>query len=90
MIDSLYNTMTAHPVLFLGCWTLFQWVFSAYASSLRAPTVTSSQSYLSWFAIVNAVAGNLKRINPPQVENSPNFVAAVEKHIASNGGKDVS
>jgi hypothetical protein len=80
-MDTLYNAFVAHPALFLSIWTgaftLFQWVFSAYASSLRAPTSTSTQNYVSWFAIVNTVAGNLARINPPKVENSPNFEAAV-------------
>ena|SRR5271155_450265 len=80
-MDTLYNAFLGHPALFLTIWTgaftLFQWVFSAYASSLRAPTAQSSQNYVSWFAIVNSVAGNLARINPPKVENSPNFEAAV-------------
>lgn len=83
-ITALTNLVSNHPLISLGVWTVFQWVFSAYASSLRAPTKDCSQSYLSWFAIVNTVAGNLSRINPPKVENSPNFEAAVTKRI--NGG----
>jgi len=87
-MDNLYNFIVAHLGLFLFLWTsvwqLFNWVFTAYASSLRAPTAQSTQNYVSWFAIVNSVAGNLSRVSPPKVENSPNFESAVIKRI--NGG----
>lgn len=90
MIDQLYNFAVAHPFLFLTIWTAiwngFYFVFSAYVGSLRAPTAQSTQNYCSYFAVMNAIAGNLHRMNPPQVENSPNWQAAVQKYIAANGG----
>ena len=71
------NFIQEHPIAFVILWTTFQYAFSAFASSLRAPTNASPQWYLSIFAVINAIAGNLSRISPPKVESSPNFEAAV-------------
>jgi hypothetical protein len=86
-MDTIYNFFVAHPVLAVGLWTGFLWVFCAFAGSLRAPTAASPQWYLSLFAVVNAVAGNLSRMSPPKVEDSPNFQAAVKK---LNGGSNAN
>lgn len=83
LTNDFFTLLKEHPIFVLSCWTFIQtvaqWIFSAYASSLRAPTAQSSQNYLSWFTIVNTVAGNWNRRNPPRVEDSPNFQAAVDK-----------
>lgn len=81
MRNFIVNNLALCLSIWTGFTTLLNWIFSAYASSLRAPTAQSSQSYVSWFAIVNRVAGNLARIDPPKVEDSPNFEAAVEAYL---------
>jgi hypothetical protein len=78
-MNAFFTLLKQHPVFVLSCWSAAQYVWSVYASSLRAPTASASQAYLSWFAIVNGTAGNVKRIKPPEVESSPNFHAAVAK-----------
>lgn len=65
-----------------------EWVhFSAYivfanaVSAMDAPTATSSGFYRWSFRFLNGIASNLSRTRIPVIESSPNFHAAVERHI---------
>ena len=60
-----------------GILVLFIYIcFNAFVGSLRAPTASSRQAYVSFFAVMNALAANFGRMFP-KVENSPNFEPAV-------------
>lgn len=55
---------------------------SAFINALPAPTATSSQGYIFFFKlVVGLVAGNPSRARNNAVESSPNWQAAVQKHI---------
>ena len=69
---SIYDFIAGHPWAVL----LLYVTFNAFVGSLRAPTVKSSQGYVSFFAVLNALALNFGRMFP-KVENSPNFEPAV-------------
>lgn len=56
-------------------------VFANAVSAMDAPTATSSGFYRWSFRFLNGVASNLSRTRIPVIEDSPNFQAAVEKHI---------
>lgn len=71
-LNAIYNFVNQH-----GFAVLIMYIcFNAFVGSLRAPTSTSSQVYVSFFAIVNALAANFGRMFP-KVESSPNFEPAV-------------
>ena len=72
VLSSIWNYIGSHG------WTvlLSYVIYNAFVGSLKAPTATSSQAYISVFAILNAIAANFGRISP-KVENSPNFQPAV-------------
>jgi hypothetical protein len=54
-------------------------VWSAFVSSLPAPTAQSTPKYQFWFKFFNTLAANLARAKSTAVENSPNFQDAVNK-----------
>lgn len=62
-----------------------QFLFSVLVGALEAPTAQSSSKYRYWFKVANTIVGNLKRANPPRVEDSPNFEAALNKAIQAIG-----
>lgn len=75
-----------HPyAAMIGTW-LVNNVVTAMISSLPAPTATSAPSYVYWFKVLNTVAGNFKRAQSTAIENSPNWQAAVDKHMAEQNG----
>lgn len=47
-------------------------------ASLESPTKDSSMTYRNFFRIANVIVFQWERINP-KIENSPNFVDAVNK-----------
>lgn len=51
-------------------------------SAMPMPTKDSSPTYIFWFKFFNNLVGNELRANLPPLENSPNFLPAVEKHNA--------
>lgn len=61
---------------------LFNNIITAFIGSFPAPTKDSSVKYVFWFKFSNTVIGNLKRAQSTALENSPNWQAAIEKHIA--------
>lgn len=71
-LNAIYNFVNQHGFAVL----ILYICFNAFVGSLRAPTSTSSQVYVSFFAIVNALAANFGRMFP-KVESSPNFQPAV-------------
>lgn len=83
-MHAIHHWIAQNPALTLVLWTIFLGAFSAYVGSLRAPTKDSSQSYVSYFAIMQSLVLNFSRIKP-QVENSPNFQAAVNIQQAQAG-----
>jgi hypothetical protein len=59
-------------------------------SSMKAPTEKSSDSYIFWFTFLNKMIGNKARAEQTAVENSPNWIPAVTKHLNnynSNSGQ---
>lgn len=73
----------AHPFALVLSW----WVFSAAVGSLPAPTKDSSRFYQWFYPFANTLGANLARAFNTKVENSPNFLPAVDLHNEANGGK---
>jgi hypothetical protein len=71
-INEVLSFLNQHGILVLFLYI----IFNAYVGSLRAPTAKSGQTYVSFFAVMNALAANFGRMFP-KVENSPNFEPAV-------------
>jgi hypothetical protein len=72
VLTQIYNFVAGHP-----WWTFFFYlIYTTFVGSLKAPTATSSQAYISLFAVLNAVATQFSRMSP-KVESSPNFEPAV-------------
>lgn len=71
-LTAIYNFINQHAITVL----ILYICFNAFVGSLKAPTANSSQVYVSFFAICNALAANFGRMFP-KVENSPNFEGAV-------------
>lgn len=63
-------------------------VYSAAIGALPAPTAQSKPFYRWFFSFSNTLAANFVRAFGPKVENSPNFLAAVNIHNQqkTNGG----
>lgn len=67
-----------------------QYLASVLVGALEAPTAQSTPKYRYWFKVANTIVGNLKRANPPKIEDSPNFEAALNaaiQKIAESKGK---
>ena len=79
-MHALHHFIAQNPVEAITIWTIFLGAFSAYAGSLRTPTKDDSQTYVSYFAVIQSLAFNFQRIKP-QVENSPNWDDAVKKYL---------
>jgi hypothetical protein len=77
------NWATHHLWLFaiIGTW-VFNNIITVMVSSLPAPTKDSSPKYVYWFKVLNTVIGNIARANSTAIEQSPNFHAAIEAHMA--------
>ncbi len=78
-MDSLLNFFHAHPFFLVGAW----WLYSAATGALPAPTAKSSPFYQWAYQFLNTIAANLMRAFNSKVENSPNFLPAVDLHVAS-------
>lgn len=78
------NFIHAHPFALVLSW----WVFSAATGSLPAPTAQSSPFYQWMFKFLNTIAANIARAYNTSVENSPNFLPAVDLHISKQAGPD--
>jgi len=68
----------------LGTW-VFNNVVTVLVGELQAPTATSTEKYKYWFRVLNKFVGNKQRANSTSIENSPNFLPAVEKLLAQHG-----
>ena len=83
VVQTVYQWTQQNPIAFAGIMATItnvaQFVFSAFVSSLPAPTATSSAKYQFWFKFFNTIAGNLSRAKMTAVESSPNFQDAVNK-----------
>lgn len=71
------NFIHAHPFALVFSW----WVFSAATGALPAPTAKSSPFYQWMFKFLNTIAANIARAYNTSVENSPNFLPAVDLHL---------
>lgn len=85
MFHTIYQWAQANPVAFAATISTAQYFWGVFVQSLKAPTATSGQFYVSLFALANASASNWKRASIPKVEDSPNWQAAVEKHVEAQG-----
>ncbi len=74
--------LAAHPWIYIVATFLFNNVVTALVSNLPAPTKDSTAKYVYWFKVSNTIVGNVKRANSTAVEASPNFLAAVDAHLA--------
>lgn len=74
----------AHPFVLVLSW----WVFSAATGSLPAPTAQSSPFYQWAFKFLNTLAANIARAYGTRVENSPNFLPAVDLHLSKQARSD--
>jgi hypothetical protein len=82
MFQTLWAFFLAHQVVVTAVIT--GWLGRTWnnaISSLEAPTEQSSESYCFWFRFLNKMSGNTKRAEATAVENSPNFIPAVTKHL---------
>ena len=90
-MSDLIALVQAHwGVVALGAYTTGNFLLSAIANSLPAPTAQSSVNYTFWFRMVNYSALNWNRAkNIARIEDSPNFIPAAEayyqKKLAENG-----
>lgn len=76
--------IAAHPYLFTGVVTwVFTNVVTVLVSSLPAPTAQSKPGYVYWFKVANGIVGNLQRAKSTAIEQSPNFLPAVEAYLAN-------
>ena len=78
------NFIHAHPFALVFSW----WVFSAATGALPAPTTQSSPFYQWSFKFLNTIAANIARAYNTSVENSPNFLPAVDLHLSKQAGPD--
>ena len=70
------NFIHAHPFVLVGSW----WVFSAAVGAMPAPSAGSSAFYEWAYKFLNTIAANIARAYSTKVENSPNFLPAVDLH----------
>lgn len=64
--------------------------WDAIVGALSAPTKDSSQFYIFFFKLLNGLAFNFHRANSTAIENSPNFLPAVERYISQLSPEDVA
>lgn len=90
-MQALIQIFQLHPnwiVAFTIATAIATWLFNnvvtALISNLPAPTKDSTAKYAYWFKVLNTVVGNIKRAQSTAIEQSPNWEAAVAKHIAEN------
>jgi hypothetical protein len=76
------------PLLMLvssaGTW-LFNNVVTTMVAELPAPGDKSTEKYRYWFRVANKFVGNKQRAENTSIENSPNFLPAVQKLLAVYG-----
>lgn len=86
--QAIHDWAAQYPVLFAticsGFTALAGAVWSAFVSSLPAPTATSTAKYQFWFKFFNTLAANFARAKSTAVENSPNFQEAINKANAQS------
>ena len=69
----------------VGTW-LFNNIVTVLVSSMPAPTKDSSARYVYWFKVLNTIIGNAARARSTALEQSPNWQAAIDAHIAKVAG----
>lgn len=91
IVTALWNFPANHPIAFAaicsGAATGAQWTWNSFIGALPAPTATSTEKYKFWFRFFNLMAANIDRakLGGPRVEDSPNFVAAVNIQNEKDG-----
>ena len=85
-MNAIWNFIVAHQVL---CTLAAGYTWSAFISALPAPTANSSTMYKFWFSFFNYLAANIARARDTRVEGSPNFIDAVNLHLAQQGENKV-
>jgi len=84
-MNFIWDLIVQHQVVVTATITAYLGrIFNNAITSLEAPTEESSGSYIFWFTFLNKMIGNDKRAEKTAVENSPNWIPAVEKHIKNS------
>lgn len=81
-MQTLLNFFKTHPV---ECTLAAKAIWDAIVGSLPAPSAVSGNGYVFLFKLMNSLAFNFHRAASTSIENSPNFLPAVEKYIAAQG-----
>lgn len=76
----------SHFIVGVVTWLLCT-VFTVMVGALPAPTAQSTPKYVYWFKVLNVFAGMVQRGHSTAIENSPNFLPAVEKYLADMEAK---
>jgi hypothetical protein len=77
--QTLINFVNSHPV---QATLVAKAVWDAIIGALPAPTKDSTVYYVFVFKLMNGLAFNFQRARNTSIENSPNFVPAVEQYIS--------
>lgn len=84
-MNALIQLFHQYPFLFGGVTvTSAKYVADVFISSMESPTKDSSASYRYWFRVLNKFAANWERAANTDIERSPNWQDAVQKHNAEN------
>jgi hypothetical protein len=73
-LNTIIDFIKAHQVLVT---VIVGYTWSSFISALPSPQATSSSTYTFFFKFLNVLAANIARAQNSNVENSPNFQAAV-------------
>lgn len=79
-----------HPKAIVEATLLTKAVWDTMIGALPAPTKDSSAFYTYLFKVLNSLAFNFHRAASTAIENSPNFLPAVEKYIAQLGTEQIA
>lgn len=89
ILSELFKQHRTALLIILGVHSFAIWFFNNVATTLvgemAAPGANATESYKYWFRVLNRLVGNKQRANSTSIENSPNFLPAVEKLLAQHG-----
>lgn len=84
-MNEIISLIHQHPVY---CLVGAKAVWGAFVDAFPAPTASDGKGYTFAFKFVNLLAFNFARAKGTAIENSPNFLPAVEKYLAEQKAKD--
>jgi hypothetical protein len=89
-MQSIINYFSNHPTHLVALTLGLNAVWSAFVGALPAPAATSGNGYVFFFKFMNTLAFNFHRAASTSIENSPNFLPAVEKYAANLGADQMA